>query len=383
MRKKKAFTLVELLAVIAILGIIALIAIPTVDKALNKGKDQMLETQKAQIIKGAKDYLTVNTGLLPESGASIILTVGQLQDDGFLQLNIKNPKSDDYVSPNAQIEVKAIGTGYKYTVKEDTLNGDTPGGSSDKPTLVLVGGPMQYVELGTPFTDAGYKATSRHGADLTGNVSKTITNKSGNGVSSIETNSINTYIITYTVTDPNDASLSTEAKRTVMVVDTTKPTINLTKGDYLTITAMEVPGFDYTALMTATDNSGSDVRVTFKTNLSQIEGDYYITYTAKDPSGNTATKKITVKVTQGIKFTVSNPGSYTDNKTVIINFPSYSDKKYINQYSLDYGMTWETVPGNVASFTLDRTTSIIARLYYDGESNISATYTVTKFNSDK
>lgn len=383
MRKIKAFTLVELLAVIAILGIIALIAIPTVDKALNKGKDQMLETQKAQIIKGAKDYLTVNTGMLPESGASIILTVGKLQDEGFLQLNIKNPKSDDYVSPNAEIEVKAIGTGYKYTVKEDTLIGDTPGNDPNKPTLILTGGAMQYVELGTPFTDAGYKATSRHGADLTGNVRTTIKNKSGNVVSSIETNSINTYVIEYTVTDPNDSSLSTQAKRTVMVVDTTKPTINLLKGDYITITAMEVPGFDYTALANATDNSGGDVRMTYKTNLSQIEGDYYITYTAKDPSGNTATKKVTVKVTKGISFAVSNPGSYTDTKTVTITYPSYTDKKYINQYSLDYGMTWETVPGNVASFTLNSSTYIIARLYANGESNISATYTVTKFNSDK
>lgn len=383
MKQNKAFTLVELLAVIAILGIIALIAIPTVDKALNKGKDQMLETQKAQMIKGAKDYLTVNTNRLPESGSSLILTVGELQDEGFLQLNIKNPKSDDYVSPNAEIEVKAIGTGYKYTVKEETLIGDTPGESTDKPTIVLTGGTMQYVELGTPFTDAGYKATSRHGADLTGNVRTIIKNKSGSVVSSIITNSINTFVIEYTVTDPNDSSLSTTAKRTVMVVDTTKPTINLTKGDYLTITAMEVPGFDYTALVNATDNSGSEVKMTFKTNLSQIEGDYYIIYTAKDSSGNTATKKVTVKVTKGISFTVSDPGSYTDTKTVTITYPSYSDKKYVNQYSLDYGMTWETVPGNVASFTLNSTTHIIARLYADGESNVSATYTVTKFNSDK
>lgn len=383
MKQNKAFTLVELLAVIAILGIIALIAIPTVDKALNKGKDQMLETQKAQMIKGAKDYLTVNTNRLPESGSSLILTVGELQDEGFLQLNIKNPKSDDYVSPNAEIEVKAIGTGYKYTVKEETLIGDTPGESTDKPTIVLTGGTMQYVELGTPFTDAGYKATSRHGADLTGNVRTIIKNKSGSVVSSIITNSINTFVIEYTVTDPNDSSLSTTAKRTVMVVDTTKPTINLTKGDYLTITAMEVPGFDYTALVNATDNSGSEVKMTFKTNLSQIEGDYYIIYTAKDSSGNTATKKVTVKVTKGISFTVSDPGSYADTKTVTITYPSYSDKKYVNQYSLDYGMTWETVPGNVASFTLNSTTHIIARLYADGESNVSATYTVTKFNSDK
>lgn len=377
---KKGFTLVELLAVIAILGVIALIAVPAVDKAINQGKDQMLETQKAQIIKGAKDYLAVNTNKLPNTGASIQLYVGDLQDAGFLQLNIKNPQNDDYVSPNAIVTVKAIGNGYQYTVDESTLSGSS-GSTGNAPTIVLNGGNIQYVELGSVFNDNGYTATSKYGADLTANVRKIIKNKSGVVVASISTSSLTTYTIEYTVSDPNNPALTTTVKRTIMVVDTTKPNITLTKGDYITITAMEVPGFNYGSLVNATDNSGATVNITYTSNLSQIEGVYYINYTAKDPSGNIATRKVTVKVSQGIKFECDDASHYTETKDVTIIYPTYSGSSYTNQYSLDYGLTWNTVSGVSTTITLNSPTTIIARLYDGSESKMAVTYTITNFSN--
>lgn len=372
---KKGFTLIELLAVIAILAVIALIAIPSVDKSVNEGKKQMLETQKAQIIKGAKDYLTVNTDKLPSSG-STILYVGDLQEAGFLQLNIKNPETDDYVSPNAQIEVKSIGNGYKYTVLEETLNSDSSS-SSDKPVIVLNGGSIQYVEIGSTFSDKGYKATSKYGADLTANVKKIIKNKSGSVVDSISTQTVTTYTIEYTVSDPNDSSLNTSIKRTVMIVDTTKPTISLTKGDYLSITASQVSSLDYDSLATATDNSGDVIHLTYRSNLSQITGSYFIIFSAIDNSGNEATKRVTVNVTDGIAFNVTNANSYSDTKDVTINFPSYDG--CANQYSLDFGNTWKDVSSSV-SFKLSEETIIIARVYDGTNDKVTATYTVSKFN---
>ena len=58
---KKAFTLIELLAVILILGIIALIAIPTVNNIINESKKgafkaSVIETQTCYLLVG-KFYL--------------------------------------------------------------------------------------------------------------------------------------------------------------------------------------------------------------------------------------------------------------------------------------------------------------------------------------
>ena len=380
MKKKKGFTLVELLAVIAILGIIALIAIPTIDRSINEGKNQMLEAQKAQIIKGVKDYLTMNTKELPEPGTSKTFYVGKIQEAGFLQLNILNPTNDDYVSPNAEVEVKAIGSGYKYTVNEKTLSGNS-GTASDRPVIVLNGGYIQYVEMGSTFVDNGYTASTKHGADITANVRTVIKNKTGSVVSSIATNTLTTYTIDYTVTDPNNSSLSTTVTKTVMIVDTTKPVITLTRGDYIELTAMDVPSYNYKGLATATDNSGTVTNFDYTTNVSQIQGTYYVMFTAKDPSGNTTTKKITIKVNQGILFNVPDAGHYTDSKDITITFPTYSGN-YKNQYSLNGGLTWIDVSGNTAKFTLEQSVIIIARLF-DGESSkLAVTYTVTNFNND-
>lgn len=380
MKKIKGFTLVELLAVIAILGIIALIAIPTIDKSINEGKNQMLETQKAQIIKGVKDYLALNTDKLPDTGESEDFFVGDIQNAGFLQLNILNPANDDYISPAAKVTVKAIGNGYKYTVDESTLSGNG-GTSSDKPIITLNGGPVQYVEMGSNFEDNGYTAVTQHGADITANVRTVIKNKAGTVVSSIATNTLTTYTIDYTVTDPNNSSLSTTAKKTVMIVDTTKPVITLSKGDYIEMTAMEVATYNFKSLATATDNSGTVKTFNYSGNISQIGGTYYIIFTAKDSSGNTATRKVIIKVNQGIIFNIPDAGHFTDEKKVTITFPTYSGS-YKNQYSLNGGQTWVDVSSSSTTFTLNKTTLIIARLF-DGESStLAVTNTVTNFNNE-
>jgi len=376
---KRGFTLVELLAVIAILGVIALIAIPAVDKALDQGKDQLLETQKAQMIKGAKDYLAANIDELPSSGSTIILTVRELQDAGFLQLNIRNPKSDDYVAPSAQISVKAVGNGFQYEVLEETMT-TTPSGENG-PVIVLNGGTVQYVELGTTFIDNGFTATSEHGANITGSVNQIIKDEYGNQVPSVLTNYIQTYTITYSVVDPNDATKTDSVTRTVMVVDTTKPVITLSQ-ESLQLSAINVSSYNFSNLVTATDNSGNTPTINYTSNISQIAGNYTVTYIAKDGSGNVATKKLYVTVTDGISFSATDANVYANTKTVTIKFPTISGKNYTNQYSLDYGNTWITVSGTQTSFTIDKTSMIIARLAEGNDAAMSVTYTITKFMNE-
>ena len=77
---KKGFTLVEVLAVIVILGILAVIIVPTVQKGLNSNYDDVLEIQKKNIIKAAKDWSLEHPERLPvNSGDTATISLGELK----------------------------------------------------------------------------------------------------------------------------------------------------------------------------------------------------------------------------------------------------------------------------------------------------------------
>ena len=85
----KAFTIIELLGVLIILAIISLITIPIVDKSLENSREAAYRRAVNNIIHAAKEYGTSNDlGYSPKRSP---LFVSELQDEGFLTLNIKSP----------------------------------------------------------------------------------------------------------------------------------------------------------------------------------------------------------------------------------------------------------------------------------------------------
>lgn len=117
---KNGFTLAELLGVIALLGIIGMITIPAIDSSLNKGKDELYDTQIEQIKKGGQDYYTEHLKEMPkDDGDESCRTIKQLQDDGYLPIDIKNPKTNKNFSSLTEVCVSKIGGNeYSYQVKE-------------------------------------------------------------------------------------------------------------------------------------------------------------------------------------------------------------------------------------------------------------------------
>ena len=86
---KRAFTLIELLGVLIILAIIALITIPIIDKSLESSRQAAYDRAVDNIVNAARNYSVSND--LGYSTTRLPLFVSELQDEGFLTLDIKSP----------------------------------------------------------------------------------------------------------------------------------------------------------------------------------------------------------------------------------------------------------------------------------------------------
>lgn len=112
---KKGFTLVELLATVTILGIIALLIVPTVANVINEFKSDAQKNQEETIISAAKSWASDNRLQLPEVGETpVCVTVATLKK-GYLDKDLKDPKTNEFVKDSSCVEIKKVKKNYTYT----------------------------------------------------------------------------------------------------------------------------------------------------------------------------------------------------------------------------------------------------------------------------
>lgn len=191
----------------------------------------------------------------------------------------------------------------------DTRRG-LQGTDTTAPVISIVGDNPLNILQGKTYTDLGVNARDR----VDGRVD---VNSSG----SVDTSTLGTYTITYTATD--DSGNSATATRTVVVDDVgdvTAPVINVLGSESITL----LQGVTYTDRgARAFDGVDGSLDVNSSGSVdSDILGDYNITYTATDSSGNSATATRTVSVvenndTEGPVITLrgDNPLTLTENTT--------------------------------------------------------------------
>ena len=84
-KKKKGFTLVELLATITILGILLGIAIPSVMGYMNRGKDTYYHSLEDSVLNSARDYLIDYRSLYPrEIGNTASISGDELLNNKYI-----------------------------------------------------------------------------------------------------------------------------------------------------------------------------------------------------------------------------------------------------------------------------------------------------------
>ncbi len=111
--KTKAFTLIELLAVIVILSIIAIITVPVITSSITNSKDNLYNRQVDMITNAAERY--VNDNAMTFTGTEI--AVSELKSEGYLKNEtIKNPKNGSAM--NGCVKISVSGKKYTYTYNE-------------------------------------------------------------------------------------------------------------------------------------------------------------------------------------------------------------------------------------------------------------------------
>ena len=182
---KRGFTLIELLGIIVVLGIIATIVTPVIQSTLAQNQESVYNTLVKQIEGNAKDYLEYNTDKLPQNeGDSVIVKLGEMKEAGFIQISIKNPKTDNIISNESYVTVTKKGNNYTFeTTIHDLTDADEV--VSGAPTIILAGSSNETIASG-----------SNYNLEKKDNVSRQII-FNGKEVSSIDTSVKGVYEVYY------------------------------------------------------------------------------------------------------------------------------------------------------------------------------------------
>ena len=182
---KRGFTLIELLGIIVVLGIIATIVTPVIQSTLAQNQESVYNTLVKQIEGNAKDYLEYNTDKLPQDeGDSVVVKLGEMKEAGFIQISIKNPKTDNIISNESYVTVTKKGNNYTFeTTIHDLTDADEV--VSGAPTIILAGSSNETITSG-----------SNYNLEKIDNVSRQII-FNGKEVSSIDTSVKGVYEVYY------------------------------------------------------------------------------------------------------------------------------------------------------------------------------------------
>lgn len=131
MKNNKAFTLVELLAVVAILTLIIVIITPKVFKQLKTAENVTDQEQINSLINTSKIYMNQNSNLLPQENNIYVISLDELKESGLIQKSqILNPSTNEELT--GCIVVSYEKNKYKYEYTQGS-------GWCDRPQLVTSG----------------------------------------------------------------------------------------------------------------------------------------------------------------------------------------------------------------------------------------------------
>ncbi|MBN2299741.1 MAG: DUF5011 domain-containing protein [Acholeplasmataceae bacterium] len=181
------------------------------------------------------------------------------------------------------------------------------------PVTTLTGDSTVYVEFGVAYVEQGAIFTDNYDDDGDAIITS----------SSLDENELGTYTITYRATDAH-GNISQSVTRTVIVEDTTGPTIDL-NGNYVVYVNLDDDYEELGAEFSDNyDQTGSVVIGGDTVDTSTI-GDYIITYNAVDSHGNNANEVTRTVSVVLVNPTVENPFKDIRSDYIGISFDLVDD----------------------------------------------------------
>lgn len=100
MKKNKAFTLVELIAVITILAVILLVSLPSLLGTIERTGEKRYQDFLDDLYMMTENYISTHSDQFPdlnEEGKQVDISIRELKDAEYFRANPVNPKTDEPV----------------------------------------------------------------------------------------------------------------------------------------------------------------------------------------------------------------------------------------------------------------------------------------------
>lgn len=196
---KKGFTLVEIIAVVSLLAILGLIGTISVTTILKNNRNESYNLQINNIKEATKTWGAKRLFILPDEGNTISLKLSYLKQEGLIDKDIKNPKTEKLFSNDTIITITKTNNVFEYNVIDFDVESNTF--NLNEPQIILKGESEVLVtgnaSSTVSYNDLGAIALTSDGKAIT-NIIKEIT-ENGTIVTSIPLNQEKDYIITYKV----------------------------------------------------------------------------------------------------------------------------------------------------------------------------------------
>jgi prepilin-type N-terminal cleavage/methylation domain-containing protein len=384
-KKTRAFTLIELMAVVIILGIITTLTVVSVNFSVKSSREKLYLEQIKRLEAGVSDWANNNSSLLPTDSEGIVFfSISRLKDEGIADSEIIiDPRNDRELDGCMTIKYDINNKQYEYKYEEASCAITS---AFYEPQIFISGADLQYAEVNGFFEIPEAYATDYNGKII--EVEGPIIYKGTNILTSMDLSIVgDEYRLVYNALDTK-LNLRGEKEVIIRVRDTISPII-VCGGSSIGYTYPFEASSDFVfPTCTVSDNScgitGVDTTVnscgtTLNLNSStiglnsRIPGTYPIYYTATDSSSNIRVFVVNVAVTDtvgpteptynvyvGPTGTTNYNGAWTSSIVRITNLNATDEGAGVKNYRYadyvsDSCQTWTELGSGVTSFSLDST----------------------------
>jgi prepilin-type N-terminal cleavage/methylation domain-containing protein len=306
--REKAFTLIELMAVVIILGIITTITVTSINYSIKRSRDRLYVQQVQRLKEGVRTWAIKNTETLPIDETGIVFfSVSRLKDEGIVDTEeVMDPRTNQELAGCMTIRYDDDFQQYAYEYEDMDCSLVS---NSYMPIINVTGGDNQFVEVNGVFSFPLVTALDYNGRSIRA-VGPIIYDLDDNVLTSIDKSVVGTkYRLEYKATD--DLLNLTQIRNVELTVQDTIPPVITCEGKTTshTINFEASPTFTFptcivsdnscgtTGIETGFNSCTSTLTPVVTTNIiANTPGTYNLEYSATDSSLNTRFLIISVNV---------------------------------------------------------------------------------------